>query len=190
MGEATGALSQSRPALLGSRPPIASAGAEDLAANAWSSGFAAQDASPALGFALAKISAPALAELLELTARMLHSRGYAQDLFPAQWVALRYFARTPAERRTASELARFQGLANGPVSRTVRTLVQKGLLAKAAEQPKGRAEVLELTAAGQKLMETDPTIMLEKAIGKLGPADQEALARSLETILRRLSADR
>ena len=76
----------------------------------------AQDASPALELALANISASALAESLELVARMLHSRGYAEDLFPAQWMALRYFARTPAERRTASDLARFQGLARSIIN--------------------------------------------------------------------------
>lgn len=147
----------------------------------------AQDASPALELALAKISASALAELLELVARVLHSRGYAEDLFPAQWTALRYFARTQRERRTASELARFQGLANGPVSRTVRTLIQKGLLAKAELQPRGRAEVLELTDAGRKVLESDPTYELERAIAGLDEGDQEAVARALEVVLRRLS---
>ena len=96
---------------------------------------------------------------------MLHSRGYAEDLFPAQWVALRYFARAQRELRTASELARFQGLANGPVSRTVRTLVQKGLLRKAAEQPKGRAELLELTEAGDLLLRKDPGAARHVAVG-------------------------
>jgi len=129
----------------------------------------------------------ALAELLELTARMLHSRGYAADLFPAQWMALRYFARAPLEKRTASELARFQGLANGPVSRTVRTLLQKGLLAKAADQPRGRAELLELTAAGHRTLEADPTEELVAALAGLSGPDQEALARSLEMVLRTLS---
>lgn len=151
-------------------------------------GRMAQEASPALELALAKISASALAELLELVGRMLHSRGYAEDLFPAQWMALRYFAKTAAERRTASDLARFQGLANGPVSRTVRTLIQKGLLAKAAVQPRGRAEVLDLTDAGRKVLESDPTLELEKAVATLEPGDQEATARALETILRRVSA--
>jgi len=136
---------------------------------------------------LAKISAAALAELLELVARMLHSRGYAEDMFPAQWAALRYFAKAPAEKRTASELARFQGLANGPVSRTVRTLVQKGLLAKAEIQPRGRAEILEVTAAGRTLLEADPTRELETALEELDGTDQEAIARGLETVLRRLS---
>lgn len=192
------AVGETKPALLSAPLPLLeSAGStasvtSQISASilAWSSGVTAQDASPALEFVLAKISASALAELLELTARMLHTRGYAEDLFPAQWVALRYFARTSAERRTASDLARFQGLANGPVSRTVRTLLQKGLLAKAAVQPKGRAEVLELTASGHRLMRSDPTIALEATIAKLDPADQEAFARALETVLRRLSADR
>jgi len=117
---------------------------------------------------------------------MLHSRGYAEDMFPAQWMALRYFAKAAPERRTASDLARFQGLANGPVSRTVRTLLQKGLLAKAEAQPRGRAEVLEVTASGRTLLKSDPTLELEAALGALDERDQDAMARSLETILRRL----
>jgi DNA-binding MarR family transcriptional regulator len=133
------------------------------------------------------ISASALADLLELTSRMLHSRGYAEELFPAQWVALRYFARAQRELRTASELARFQGLANGPVSRTVRTLVQKGLLRKAAEQPRGRAELLELTEAGEKLLRKDPAAELTTVLGTLAPDEQIALARGLEKVLRGLS---
>ena len=136
---------------------------------------------------MTKISASALAERLELVARMLHSRGYAEDLYPAQWVALRYFARAPEQRRTASDLARFQGLANGPVSRTVRTLIGKGLLAKAEVQPKGRAEALELTAAGRKVLESDPTLELETALAGLDEADQDATARALELVLRGVS---
>ena len=150
-------------------------------------GRMAQVASPALELVLAKISAAALAELLELVARRLHSRGYAEDLFPAQWMALRYFAKAPAERRTASDLARFQGLANGPVSRTVRTLLQKGLLAKADNQPRGRAEMLDLTEAGYKVLESDPTFELQAALAALDQSDQEAMARALELVLRRVS---
>lgn len=133
------------------------------------------------------MSAPAsVAELLELIARKLHSRGHAHGLFPAQWVALRYFARAEPSQRTASELARFQGLANGPVSRTVRTLVQKGLLTKAKEQPKGRAERLEPSAAGSALLEDDPTRDLEAAIALLTPEDQQSLGQSLEAISNHL----
>lgn len=126
---------------------------------------------------------------MELTARMLHSRGYAENLFPAQWMALRYFARARPELRTASELARFQNLANGPVSRTVRTLVQKGLLRKAAVQPKGRAELLELTEEGEALMARDPSLALREVIAGLPDTEQEALARALEAVLRKLSTE-
>ena len=131
-------------------------------------------------------SPASLAELLELTARKLHSRGHAAGMFPAQWVALRYFSRAPDALRTASELARFQGLTNGPVSRTVRTLVQKGLLTKAAEQPKGRAELLQLTEAGKALLDGDPTLELEAVLGNLPEADRRSLARALELLAARL----
>lgn len=136
-----------------------------------------------------RLPSAALADLLELTSRMLHSRGYAHDLFPAQWVALRYFARARLDLRTASELARFQGLANGPVSRTVRTLVQKGLLRKAADQPKGRAERLELTEVGQGLLARDPMAKLVEVLAALTAEEQTAMARGLEKALRGLSDD-
>lgn len=127
-------------------------------------------------------SSAALAELLELTARKLHSRGHAAGLFPAQWAALRYFLTAPEAVRTASDLARFQDLANGPVSRTVRTLVQKGLLEKAAEQPRGRAERLAVSVAGLELMRNDPTRALAAAIDTLAPEQRECLAVALEQI--------
>ncbi|MHA6691873.1 MarR family winged helix-turn-helix transcriptional regulator [Devosia sp. A449] len=136
------------------------------------------------------LSTSALAELLELTARMLHSRGYAAELFPAQWAALRYFSRAPEHMRTASALARFQGLGNGPVSRTVRTLVAKGFLHQAAEQPKGRARLLELTPAGLTMLEHDPTQAVEAALTELAPEQQACFARALELVVRRLSAER
>lgn len=135
-------------------------------------------------------STSALAELLELTARKLHSRGHASGLFPAQWAALRYFSRAPEDLRTSSDLARFQGLANGPVSRTVRTLVLKGFLAKAAEQPKGRAERLELTETGNMLLKSDPTLELEAAIDAVTPDDRDGLARALERIVAQLVTQR
>ena len=135
-------------------------------------------------------STSALAELLELTARKLHSRGHASGLFPAQWAALRYFSRAPQDLCTSSDLARFQGLANGPVSRTVRTLVLKGFLAKAAQQPKGRAERLELTETGNTLLQCDPTLELEAAIDAVAPDDRDCLARSLERIVAQLAMQR
>ena len=132
-------------------------------------------------------SANTLADLLELVARMLHARGYHHDMFPAQWMALRYFSKARRDLCTASELARFQGMANGPVSRTVRTLLQKGLLAKSKDQPRGKAELLELTASGKALLKFDPCREIEIILGHLGDDARALLGDTLETLVRRLS---
>jgi DNA-binding MarR family transcriptional regulator len=134
------------------------------------------------------IPVSALVELIELAGRSMHSIGYAADLYPAQWTALRYFAKAPDGMRTASELARFQGFANGPVSRTVRTLLQKGLLRKAAVQPVGRAEHLELTAAGQKMLTQDPMGRVADALGGLGVKEREAVADTLQKVIHATSS--
>jgi DNA-binding MarR family transcriptional regulator len=131
-----------------------------------------------------------LAELLELTARMLHSRGHAAELFPAQWAALRYFARADQQQRTASALARFQGLGNGPVSRTVRTLVRKGLLCPCPAQPGGRARLLEPTPAGLAMLDHDPTRAVETAMSALAPAQRDCLAAALGLVMRQLADPR
>lgn len=130
------------------------------------------------------IPANALTELLELASRSMHSLGYAEGLYPAQWTALRYFARAQDGRRTASELARFQGLATGPVSRTVRTLIQKKLVAKAKKQPSGRAEHLELTRDGREVLERDPINGIVQAMDGLSAEEREALASALEQVIR------
>lgn len=132
-------------------------------------------------------TATALADLLELLARMLHARGYQHDLFPAQWTALRYFSKAKRDLCTASELARFQGMANGPVSRTVRTLLQKGLLTKAKDQPRGKAEILELTSSGRALLKLDPSRELESILSTLGEEARALLGDTLESLIRGLS---
>jgi DNA-binding MarR family transcriptional regulator len=132
-------------------------------------------------------SATALADLLELIARMLHARGYQHGMFPAQWVALRYFSKARRDLCTASELARFQGMANGPVSRTVRTLLHKGLLAKSKDQPRGKAEILEVTTSGRALLKLDPSREIESILSGLSDEARVLLSDTLELLIRRLS---
>jgi DNA-binding MarR family transcriptional regulator len=130
------------------------------------------------------IPAAALTELTELASRAMHSLGYVAGLYPAQWTALRYFSRAGDGLRTASELARFQGLATGPVSRTVRTLLLKGLIRKSDNQPAGRAEHLEVTATGRDMLTRDPLREVTAAFDKLGDGEREALANALEIVIR------
>ncbi len=114
----------------------------------------------------------------------MHSLGYAEGLYPAQWTALRYFSKAEDGRRTASELARFQGLATGPVSRTVRTLILKKLVAKSEAQPSGRAEHLELTRAGRDMLLRDPINGIVQAVDGLSAEERDALAGALEQVIR------
>ncbi|KQT60653.1 MULTISPECIES: MarR family winged helix-turn-helix transcriptional regulator [unclassified Aureimonas] len=130
------------------------------------------------------ISAAALASLLEQVARRIHSQGYASDLFPAQWAAIRYLDAAPPQLRTAIDLARFQGLASGAVARTVRTLISKGLLVKLGTIGRGRAEQLELTDLGRRILADDPLQSIAAALEILPQKDRETLATGLEIAIR------
>jgi DNA-binding MarR family transcriptional regulator len=134
------------------------------------------------------IRAAVLARLLDQAARGLHSMGYEREMFPAQWAALRYFASTDPAQCTAIALARFQGLAFGPVSRTVRTLITKGYLRKAGSAGRGRAELIELTATGRRLLARDPLQVIRAAMEELSEAEKAALAGALERTLRAIHA--
>ncbi len=136
-----------------------------------------------------RIPATALARLLDQTSRALHSLGFSGDLFPAQWAALRYFAWAEPTQRTASALARFQGLAVGPVTRTVRALMAKGYVANVEGRDRGRNRQVELTTAGRDLLVQDPFNVLLEVMEALDGEQRIALASALEHILRRLQSD-
>ena len=132
-------------------------------------------------------SVSALLELLELAGRSMHSIGYSEGLYPAQWTALRFFAKAPDGSRTASALARFQGFANGPVSRTVRTLISKNLLQKADPQPAGRAEHLVITDSARLLLDHDPTAAIAEVMEEFSESERVALERALKAVIKAAS---
>ncbi|MCU0830368.1 MAG: MarR family winged helix-turn-helix transcriptional regulator [Rhizobiaceae bacterium] len=131
----------------------------------------------------------ALARLFELVARSLHSAGHVDGLYPAQWTALRYLNEAEPDARTAAKLAQFQQLAPGPVTRSVRTLITKGLVREAGTASHHRAKRLEVTEAGIALLANDPLIALEKRLAKLGGDDARALERVLAQMLVTLQND-
>lgn len=134
-------------------------------------------------------SAAALAQAFELAMRLAHARAHAEGLYPAQWAALRYFKTARGERRTAISLARYQGLAFGPVSRTVRTLVARGLLRKAGSAGRGRSEIVELTPEGEAQLQRDPLALLAPALLRLSPTAKEGLSVALASILEALGGE-
>ena len=54
------------------------------------------------------MSARETAELLLLVGRLVQTEGYDGELSPAQWMALRFFARANSFSRTPSAFAEFQ----------------------------------------------------------------------------------
>lgn len=134
--------------------------------------------------------ATSLARLFELASRSLHSAGYAEDLFPAQWTTLRYIASAPELARTATDLARFQQIAIGPVTRTIRTLIAKGLLQKAGKGTHHRSELLALTPAGISLIQKDPLRQIDAVFLTLSQDERETIGTTLARITAILQGNR
>ena len=132
----------------------------------------------------AVVSVAALAQGFELATRLAHARAHAEGLYPAQWAALRYFKTAPRERSTAMALARYQGLAFGPVSRTVRTLITRGYLQKCGSAGRGRSEALELTEQGESLLARDPLAPIVPALAALTGPERAALGSALASVLQ------
>lgn len=132
------------------------------------------------------VSVTGLASVVENTSRLLHASAHSEGLYPAQWVALRYFAEVSEAQRTASALARYQDLAIASVARTVVTLVDKGLLTKLPNPRDARADLLQLTEKGRELLMLDPRLVLERALAEIPDEDIEAYARTATKLLQRL----
>ena len=135
-----------------------------------------------------QISSAGIAALIERASRLIHSSGYAEDLYPAQWVALRYYSEAPPASRTTAALAHDQGMSLGPVARTVRTLVDKGLLARAANPASRRADLIAVTASGHTLLKRDPRAAVAAIVETMPEDQREALAEAMETLLPALLA--
>ncbi len=128
------------------------------------------------------IELSALARQFELCARQMHAINHDHGLYPAQWTILRYLAAMPEERRTSAETARYQHLAVGAVTRTVRTLITKGLISKRRSKVHHRAEQLDLTESGAALLRQDPFRAVDHAIRGLPETDQAVFSRVLGTL--------
>lgn len=133
------------------------------------------------------ISTEALTGLLEQTFRHLHSDNYAEDLYPAQWAALRYFARAHPSQRTPSHFAKYQGISLPPVARTIRTMVKKGWLRKVDASGTTGKVALEITEAGCEKLAHDPAKAITAALACLPDDERAALASGLERLLRALA---
>ncbi|KAA0681895.1 MarR family winged helix-turn-helix transcriptional regulator [Roseomonas genomospecies 6] len=131
-----------------------------------------------------RVRVKGVASLLEQSARLIHGAGHSHGLYPAQWTALRYFAEAMPQARTATGLMRFQNMAMSPVARTVRALVEKGLVSRQPNPRDGRSDLIELTSEGHALLRFDPRNDLESLLGQLPPDQLASLALALQTVIQ------
>jgi len=131
-----------------------------------------------------------LARLVDQVGREVHGLGYASDLHPVQWAALRFLSDADPESRTVSGVAGFQGTTVGTASRTVSALQRKGLIKAEVDAADRRSRRLDTTAAGRRALNADPIGQLEKVLEKLSGADRKVLGDVLAKVQAALAGAR
>jgi DNA-binding MarR family transcriptional regulator len=126
-------------------------------------------------------------ELLIQAARTADTTRLSCDLRPAEWMALRYFARANDQSRRASALADFEANSRAAVSPIISRLEQGGYLTRRQSQEDGRSFSLEVTAKGQAALLHDPIGSLVQAVRSLPDQDRDALHNALREVLTGLA---
>jgi DNA-binding MarR family transcriptional regulator len=134
------------------------------------------------------MSARETAELLLLVGRLVQADGYEGELSPAQWMALRFFARANSFSRTPSAFAEFQATTRGTASQAIKALEAGGYLARQRSEADGRSVTLRLTDKGRKVVARDPFEVLVRAVDSLDPQEQTAIRHAMHRVLTTLAA--
>lgn len=121
--------------------------------------------------------------LLERISRIIHNDAGLSDMKPAQWEALRYLASANRFSRTPSSVVAYLGVTKGTVSQTLNALERKGLISKEKDIGDKRSVSLQLTHAGEALLEDDPLTALKGSLQKLSKVQRDALSEMLGTLL-------
>lgn len=136
------------------------------------------------------VQADRLSERLVHLARLVHGGASEDDLTPAQWTALRYFARANRFSRTPSAFSEFHATTRGTASQTVKSLIALGLLDRHASETDRRSARIEVTPAGRARLIDDPLSALSKAIAALPCSDRQALAGTIDRLTAAMSRQR
>jgi DNA-binding MarR family transcriptional regulator len=134
------------------------------------------------------MSARETAELLLLVGRLVQADGYEGELSPAQWMALRFFARANSLSRTPSAFAEFQATTRGTASQAIKALEAGGYLVRQRSQADGRSVTLRLTDKGQEVVARDPFEVLVRAVDSLHTQEQTAMRDALHHVLTTIAA--
>ena len=134
------------------------------------------------------MSARETAELLLLVGRLVQADGYDGELSPAQWMALRFFARANSFSRTPSAFAEFQATTRGTASQAIKALEAGGYLVRQRSQADGRSVTLRLTDKGHEVVARDPFEVLVRAVDSLIAQEQTAMRDALHHVLTTIAA--
>ena len=134
------------------------------------------------------MSARETAELLLQAGRLVQAEGYDGKLSPAQWMALRYFARANPFSRTPSAFAEFQATTRGTASQAIKALEAGGYLVRQRSKADGRSISLRLTDKGKEALARDPFEVLVRAVDTLDAKQRTAMHHALHQVLTTLAA--
>jgi DNA-binding MarR family transcriptional regulator len=129
-----------------------------------------------------------MAELLLQVGRLVQAEGYDGEFSPAQWMALRYFARANPFSRNPSAFAEFQATTRGTASQAIKALEASGYLVRQRSKADGRSVSLRLTSKGKKALAHDPFDILVRAVDSLDAKEQTAMHHALYQVLTTLAA--
>jgi DNA-binding MarR family transcriptional regulator len=133
------------------------------------------------------MSARETAELLVQVGRLVQAEGYDGELSPAQWMALRFFARANPFSRHPSAFAEFQATTRGTATQTIKSLEVGGYLVRQPSKADRRSVSLRLTSKGKKALARDPFEVLVRAVDSLDAKERTAMRRALHQVLSTLA---
>jgi len=128
------------------------------------------------------------AELLVQVGRLVQAGGYHGELSPAQWMALRFFARANQFSRNPSAFAEFQATSRGTATQTIKSLDAGGYLVRQPSKADRRSVSLRLTSKGKKALARDPFEVLVHAVDSLAAKEQTAMHHALHRVLTTVAA--
>ena len=134
------------------------------------------------------MSARETAELLLQAGRLVQAEGYDGKLSPAQWMALRYFARANPFSRNPSAFAEFQATTRGTASQAIKALEAGGYLVRQRSKTDGRSVSLRLTNKGEAALARDPFEVLVRAMDSLDAKQRTGMHHALHQVLTTLAA--
>ena len=135
------------------------------------------------------MSARETAELLVQVGRLVQAEGYDGELSPAQWMALRFFARANLFSRNPSAFAEFQATTRGTATQTIKSLEAGGYLVRQPSKADKRSVSLRLTSKGKKTLARDPFEILVRVVDSLDAKERTAMRRALRQVVSTLATN-